>query len=98
MRAAHCMVRLHNTTQNVDSNLCEDAGLPTPPTIQKCGIEDCPRWVPGNWSLCEESRCFTWNTGILVVESKLFSLYLIVSDGIVNMAEDVKYALVLIHK
>ncbi|XP_069688307.1 protein madd-4 [Periplaneta americana] len=64
MRAAHCMVRLHNTTQNVDSNLCEDAGLPTPPTIQKCGMEDCPRWVPSDWSSCEESRCFTWNTAM----------------------------------
>nr|CAD7424513.1 unnamed protein product [Timema monikensis] len=62
MRAAHCMVRLHNTTQNVDSNLCEDAGLVTPPTIQKCGVDDCPRWVPTNWSTCEDSRCFTWNT------------------------------------
>jgi len=57
------MVRLHNTTQNVDNSLCEDAGLPTPPTIQKCGTEDCPRWVPSEWSPCEQSRCFTWNTG-----------------------------------
>lgn len=65
VRAAHCMVRLHNMTQNVDSNLCEDAGLPTPPTIQKCGTEDCPHWVPSDWSPCEQSRCFTWNTGSL---------------------------------
>ncbi|XP_033608182.1 protein madd-4 isoform X5 [Cryptotermes secundus] len=64
VRAAHCMVRLHNTTQNVDSNLCEDAGLPTPPTIQKCGTEDCPHWVPSDWSPCEQSRCFTWNTAM----------------------------------
>ncbi|GLH06200.1 Papilin, partial [Gryllus bimaculatus] len=62
MRAAHCMVQLHNNSQNVDSNLCEDAGLAPPPTIQKCGIDDCPRWVSGTWSSCEDSRCFTWNT------------------------------------
>lgn len=66
VRAAHCMVRLHNTTQNVDSSLCEDAGLPVPPTLQKCGTEDCPHWVPSDWSPCEESRCFTWNTGSLL--------------------------------
>ncbi|XP_021917210.1 ADAMTS-like protein 1 [Zootermopsis nevadensis] len=64
VRAAHCMVRLHNTTQNVDSSLCEDAGLPVPPTLQKCGTEDCPHWVPSDWSPCEESRCFTWNTAM----------------------------------
>ncbi|XP_071450701.1 protein madd-4-like isoform X3 [Hetaerina americana] len=64
MRAAHCMVRLHNTTQNVDGNLCEDAGLSTPPTIQKCGMEECPHWRTEHWTSCEESRCFTWNTAM----------------------------------
>jgi hypothetical protein len=66
VRAAHCMVRLHNTTQNVDSNLCEDAGLPKPHTLKECGMENCPHWVPSDWSPCEESRCFTWNTGRLL--------------------------------
>ncbi|XP_046398762.1 ADAMTS-like protein 1 isoform X4 [Ischnura elegans] len=64
MRAAHCMVRLHNTTQSVDGNLCEDAGLSTPTTIQKCGMEECPRWRTDHWTSCEESRCFTWNTAM----------------------------------
>ncbi|XP_075215247.1 ADAMTS-like no long nerve cord [Lycorma delicatula] len=64
MRAAHCMVRLHNTTQSVDSNLCVDAGLPTPSTIQKCGDEVCPHWQPSEWTPCPESRCFTWNTAM----------------------------------
>lgn len=56
-------VRLHNTTQDVDSSLCEDAGLQTPPTIKKCGAEECPNWSVTPWSRCHESRCFTWNTG-----------------------------------
>lgn len=72
MRAAHCMVRLHNMTQNVDSNLCVDAGLPTPSTIQKCGDIPCPHWVPGQWSPCHESRCFTWNTGIFLFNWALY--------------------------
>ncbi|RZF41389.1 hypothetical protein LSTR_LSTR000103 [Laodelphax striatellus] len=63
-RAAHCMVRLHNTTQNVDSNLCIDAGLFTPSTLQKCGLESCPHWETTMWTPCAESRCFTWNTAM----------------------------------
>ncbi|GLV43482.1 no long nerve cord [Carabus blaptoides fortunei] len=64
MRAAHCMVKLHNTTQDVDATLCEDAGLATPPTIRKCGTDDCPNWSATEWTPCEESRCFTWNTAM----------------------------------
>lgn len=63
MRSAHCMVKLHNTTQYVRDNLCEDAGLTTPSKIQKCG-QDCPMWSHGDWSACEDSRCFTWNTAM----------------------------------
>lgn len=59
------MVRLHNTSQDVDSNLCVDAGLETPLTVQKCGHDACPRWVTSDWSSCHESRCFTWHTGEL---------------------------------
>lgn len=57
------MVRLHNTTQQVEPNLCLDAGLDPPPAMQSCGHDECPRWAPGPWTPCEESRCFTWNTG-----------------------------------
>ncbi|XP_054277879.1 protein madd-4-like [Macrosteles quadrilineatus] len=64
IRKAHCMVRLHNATQDVDSNLCVDAGLETPITVQKCGAEPCPRWVAEEWSSCHESRCFTWDTAM----------------------------------
>ncbi|XP_050540146.1 ADAMTS-like protein 1 isoform X3 [Daktulosphaira vitifoliae] len=64
MRAAHCMVKLNNMTQNVDNNLCEDARLPTPTTIQKCETNDCPQWKVNEWSPCEESKCFTWNTAM----------------------------------
>ncbi|XP_068083512.1 protein madd-4 [Anabrus simplex] len=63
-RAAHCMVQLHNNTQHVDKNLCDDAGLSPPLTIQKCGLDDCPQWVASSWSSCEDSRCFTWNTAM----------------------------------
>lgn len=63
MRAAHCMVKLNNMTQNVDNNLCEDARLPAPITIQKCETYDCPQWKVTEWSPCEDSKCFTWNTG-----------------------------------
>ncbi|KAG8287190.1 peptidase activity protein [Homalodisca vitripennis] len=64
IRKAHCMVRLHNTTQDVDSNLCVDAGLETPTTLQKCGHQICPRWMTSDWSPCHESRCFTWDTAM----------------------------------
>ncbi|KAL4122159.1 hypothetical protein QTP88_014540 [Uroleucon formosanum] len=64
MRAAHCMVKLNNMTQSVDNNLCEDARLPTPVTIQKCETDDCPQWSVTEWKPCEESKCFTWNTAM----------------------------------
>jgi hypothetical protein len=57
------MVKLNNMTQSVDNNLCEDARLPTPVTIQKCETDDCPQWTVTEWKPCEESKCFTWNTG-----------------------------------
>lgn len=57
-------MRLHNTTQDVDATLCEDAGLATPPTIRKCGVDECPRWVTTEWTACENSRCFTLNVAI----------------------------------
>jgi len=63
MRSAHCMLRLQNATQFVADNLCEDAGLEVPQTVNKCG-GNCPQWTPGPWSQCEESRCFTWNTAM----------------------------------
>ncbi|KAK3927660.1 Protein madd-4 [Frankliniella fusca] len=52
------------STQTVDAMLCEDAGLPAPTTFQRCGSEECPRWVAGDWSSCEDSRCFDWNTAM----------------------------------
>lgn len=57
-------VRLHNTTQDVDSSLCEDAGLETPATIRKCGSEECPVWITTPWTRCSESRCFNKNTAM----------------------------------
>ncbi|XP_031629319.1 protein madd-4 isoform X3 [Contarinia nasturtii] len=56
-RRTQCMVRLHNTTQNVDSVLCKDAGLSEPETFEKCGGEECAQWVAGEWTLCLQSRC-----------------------------------------
>ncbi|KAF4520753.1 hypothetical protein B566_EDAN007382 [Ephemera danica] len=45
-------------------NLCLDAGLDPPSAHQSCGHEECPRWIPGSWTPCELSRCFTWNTAM----------------------------------
>ncbi|KAK7604935.1 hypothetical protein V9T40_006121 [Parthenolecanium corni] len=64
IRAAHCMVKLNNVTQNVENNLCEDAGLPIPNTIQKCETNDCPHWIVNDWQACNSSRCFAWNTAM----------------------------------
>lgn len=63
-RRTKCMVRLHNTTQHVDSVLCKDAGLSEPETFEKCGGEECPRWVTGEWTLCLQSRCQRRNKAI----------------------------------
>lgn len=64
IRRTQCMVRLHNTTQHVDSVLCKDAGLSEPETFGKCGGEECPRWATGEWTLCLQSRCHTRNRAI----------------------------------
>lgn len=63
LRTANCLVKLHNTTQEVESNFCEDAGLELPLTIRKCGLAECPKWITTDWTPCEKSKCFTWNTG-----------------------------------
>lgn len=78
VRAVQCLVRLNNVTKSVESTLCEDAGLPDPDgrapgtytkqpaTVQKCGLDSCPKWKTGPWTPCHQSRCFTWNTGNLI--------------------------------
>lgn len=58
------MVKLDNATQNVDNILCEDANLPMPDTVEKCGMIECPHWVTTNWSLCVESRCLSRSKAI----------------------------------
>lgn len=58
------MVRVKNTTQNVDSILCKDAGLSEPETLQKCGGDECSRWAAGEWTLCLQSRCQSRNKAI----------------------------------
>lgn len=63
-RRAQCMVRLQNTTQNVNSSLCKDAGLSEPEIIEKCGGEECARWVSGEWTLCLQAHCQSRNTAI----------------------------------
>ncbi|KZS17894.1 putative ADAMTS protein 3 [Daphnia magna] len=52
----------------------DDAGLEVTPaltvrskqpaTVQKCGLDTCPRWVAASWTPCHQSRCFTWNTAL----------------------------------
>lgn len=58
------MVRLHNTTEHVDSILCKDAGLSEPDTFEKCGGVDCARWISGEWTLCLQSHCQSRNIAI----------------------------------
>lgn len=60
------MIRLHNTTQHVDSVLCEDAGLSQPETVEKCGGVECARWIAGEWTLCLQSHCQSRNMAIQV--------------------------------
>lgn len=63
IRSIKCTVRLHNSTQDVESSLCEDAGIKSPQTIKKCGESECPKWVVSEWPSCDSSKCYTWNTG-----------------------------------
>jgi hypothetical protein len=42
-----------------------------PATVQKCGLDTCPHWVAGSWTPCHQSRCFTWNTGIIIKEKSI---------------------------
>lgn len=53
------MVKLNNATQHVDNALCEDAGLPVPETVERCGQVECPRWHTSAWTHCKESRCIS---------------------------------------
>jgi ADAMTS-like protein 1/3 len=64
LRTVHCMVRIKNTTKNVDNILCEDAGLKAPDTIEKCGNIECPKWTSTDWSACRKSKCFAWHTAL----------------------------------
>lgn len=64
LRTVHCMVRVKNTTKNVDNILCEDAGLKAPDTIEKCGNVPCPQWITTEWTPCRTSKCFTWHTAL----------------------------------
>ncbi|XP_037039972.1 protein madd-4 isoform X3 [Bradysia coprophila] len=63
-RKAHCMVRLDNATLNVQNDLCEDAGLSVPETIEKCGLVECPHWATTNWTECSQSRCISRHKAI----------------------------------
>lgn len=58
------MVRVKNTTKNVDNILCEDAGLKSPETIEKCGNVPCPQWITTEWTPCRSSKCFAWHTAL----------------------------------
>lgn len=58
------MVRLDNSTLNVKNDLCEDAGLSVPETIEKCGLIECPHWATTEWTLCSDSRCISRHKGI----------------------------------
>lgn len=80
MRAARCIVRLHNTTQGVDDNLCDDAGLEHVKTIRKCGFDECPKWTVSEWSPCEKSKCFALNKGTLTTKKLEINMNFKISD------------------
>ncbi|XP_035916166.1 protein madd-4 isoform X2 [Anopheles stephensi] len=64
LRSAHCMLQMSNASRTVDNSFCEDAGLPVPETVDKCGNIDCPRWITTDWSACQQSKCFSWHTAL----------------------------------
>lgn len=64
LRSFHCMVKIKNTTKNVDNILCEDMGLKAPIAMEKCGNIECPKWVATEWSPCRKSKCFAWHTAL----------------------------------
>ncbi|KAF5289701.1 hypothetical protein FQR65_LT11755, partial [Abscondita terminalis] len=64
MRTVQCMIVLHNTSQPVESHFCEDSAASIPENIQKCELEECPKWSVSSWSPCETSKCLTLNTAI----------------------------------
>ena len=66
VRSTQCMVRVGNVSKSADAQLCEDAGLTPPPTIQDCGLKECPQWSVGEWSDCRTARCFTLHYGNLM--------------------------------
>lgn len=77
LRTIGCIVRLHNTTQAVDNNLCDDAGLSAPTRQRKCGGGDCPQWVTSEWTACEYSKCFASNMGLCFSQFQIFSFHIV---------------------
>ncbi|XP_045473745.1 protein madd-4 isoform X3 [Harmonia axyridis] len=63
-RDAKCMVKLHNTTQEVNSHLCDDANLIPPDTLRQCNRHGCPRWKVEAWSDCSKSKCISLHKAI----------------------------------
>ncbi|KAL3287502.1 hypothetical protein HHI36_001972, partial [Cryptolaemus montrouzieri] len=57
-RVAKCVVKLNNTTEDVNTHLCDDANLIPPDTLRECNREECPRWRVEVWSDCKKSKCF----------------------------------------
>lgn len=58
------MVKVKNTSKIVDNILCEDAGLKSPETVEKCGNVPCPQWTTTQWTPCRSSKCFAWHTAL----------------------------------
>uniref|UniRef100_A0A1A9ZFE6 PLAC domain-containing protein n=1 Tax=Glossina pallidipes TaxID=7398 RepID=A0A1A9ZFE6_GLOPL len=49
----------------VDNSLCIGYGLSIPDTFETCTTDsECPRWIKGEWTMCQRSRCFGPNTAI----------------------------------
>ena len=58
------MVRYQNVSRTVDINLCKDADLGLPETIEKCGMVECPSWTTTEWTPCHQSRCLRRDTAV----------------------------------
>ncbi|XP_043685807.1 protein madd-4 isoform X2 [Vespula pensylvanica] len=72
MRGAQCTMRPIKSANSsrvplrtvIGASLCEEAGHPMPQKVRPCGIERCPQWHTTEWTACESSRCFNWQTAM----------------------------------
>ncbi|TKR59419.1 hypothetical protein L596_029090 [Steinernema carpocapsae] len=62
-RNVKCRIYVENLNALVDDDICEGFGISKPLSSRPCA-DECPHWVTGEWSSCENSRCVRHVTGI----------------------------------